>query len=101
MVACVTDGAITLESGALVVESGHHERRTPMRAAIIITLTGLLASTANAETRLLRFPDLHGDTVVVTDAGNLWPAATDGAHVHRLTSKPGASPPRPTGAGRP
>jgi len=37
-----------------------------MRTAILIVLLGLLASTADAETRLLRFPDLHGDTVVFT-----------------------------------
>jgi tricorn protease len=60
-----------------------------MRTAIIIALLGLLASTANAETRLLRFPDLYGDTVVFTYAGDLWLAATDGTNVRRLTSHPG------------
>lgn len=44
-----------------------------MRTAIIITPIGPLASTANAETRLLGFPDLHGDTVVFTCAGELPP----------------------------
>ncbi len=60
-----------------------------MRITLIATLLGLLASTAAAETRLLRFPDLHGDTVVFTYAGDLWLANTDGSNVRRLTSHPG------------
>jgi dipeptidyl aminopeptidase/acylaminoacyl peptidase len=60
-----------------------------MRTLIITTLLGLLASNATAETRLLRFPDLHGDTVVFTYAGDLWLAGTDGSNVRRLTSHPG------------
>jgi tricorn protease len=60
-----------------------------MRTTFLIVLLALLASTANAETRLLRFPDLHGNTVVFTYAGDLWLAATDGSNVRRLTSHPG------------
>ena len=60
-----------------------------MRAIVIATLLGLLASTAAAETRLLRFPDLYGDTVVFTYAGDLWLANTEGTNVRRLTSHPG------------
>jgi tricorn protease len=60
-----------------------------MRATIIATLLSLLASTAAAETRLLRFPDLYGDTVVFTYAGDLWLANTEGTNVRRLTSHPG------------
>ena len=60
-----------------------------MRATVIATLLSLLASTAAAETRLLRFPDLYGDTVVFTYAGDLWLANTDGTNVRRLTSHPG------------
>ena len=60
-----------------------------MRIAAIATLLGLLASTAIAETRLLRFPDLHEDTVVFTYAGDLWLANTNGTNVRRLTSHPG------------
>jgi tricorn protease len=60
-----------------------------MRILIITTLLGLAASTTGAETRLLRFPDLHGDTVVFTYAGDLWLADTDGDNVRRLTSHPG------------
>ncbi|MGB5447412.1 MAG: S41 family peptidase [Woeseiaceae bacterium] len=60
-----------------------------MRAIVIATLLGLLAATASAETRLLRFPDLYGDTVVFTYAGDLWLANLDGTNVRRLTSHPG------------
>ena len=60
-----------------------------MRAIVIATVLGLLSSTAAADTRLLRFPDLHGDTVVFTYAGDLWLANTDGENVRRLTSHPG------------
>jgi len=60
-----------------------------MRTAITIAFLGFLASTAAADTRLLRFPDLHGDTVVFTYAGDLWLADTAGANVRRLTSHPG------------
>ena len=60
-----------------------------MRTAIITLLLGLLASAAAADTRLLRLPDLHGDTVVFTYAGDLWLAGTDGNNVRRLTSHPG------------
>jgi tricorn protease len=60
-----------------------------MRITVIATLLGLLASTAAAETRLLRFPDLYEDTVVFTYAGDLWLATADGKNVRRLTSHPG------------
>ena len=60
-----------------------------MRTAIITLLLGSLASAAAADTRLLRFPDLHGDTVVFTYAGDLWLAGIDGSKVRRLTSHPG------------
>ncbi len=60
-----------------------------MRITAIATLLGLLASTALAETRLLRFPDLYDNTVVFTYAGDLWLANTDGTNVRRLTSHPG------------
>jgi tricorn protease len=60
-----------------------------MRALIVTTVLSLFASTSTAETRLLRFPDLHGDTVVFTYAGDLWLADADGSDARRLTSHPG------------
>ena len=42
-----------------------------------------------AQTRLLRFPDLHGDQVVFTYAGDLWKAPLQGGTAVHLTSAPG------------
>ncbi len=52
-------------------------------------LSALLAKSAAAETRLLRFPDVHGDRIVFTYAGDLWTASTSGGAATRLTSHPG------------
>src|SRR5262245_10386347 len=46
-------------------------------------------SGAIAQTRLLRFPDVHGDRVVFTYGGDLWTASTSGGMAMRLTSHPG------------
>jgi tricorn protease len=48
-----------------------------------------LAATARAQTKLLRFPNVHGDTVVFSYAGDLWTASTAGGRATRLTSHPG------------
>ncbi len=40
-------------------------------------------------TKLLRFPDLHGDRVAFTYAGDIWLAPADGGTATRLTSHPG------------
>lgn len=52
-------------------------------AASLLTLTPL------AQTKLLRFPDVHGDKVVFTYGGDLWMAATSGGTATRLTAHPG------------
>jgi tricorn protease len=49
----------------------------------------LMPATAAAETRLLRFPDIHGDRVVFTYAGDLWTAPATGGAAVRLTAHPG------------
>jgi tricorn protease len=46
-------------------------------------------SRSDAQTRLLRFPDLHGDKVVFTYAGDLWSAPASGGLAARLTAHPG------------
>jgi tricorn protease len=63
------------------------------------TWTGVLAlasvyalgtgSRSHADTKLLRFPDLHGDKVVFTYAGDLWTAPAGGGLASRLTAHPG------------
>jgi tricorn protease len=51
----------------------------------------LVAAVAQADegTRLLRFPDIHGDQVVFSYGGDLWLASTDGGMARRLTAHPG------------
>lgn len=55
--------------------------------AAFAALTG--ASGAGAQTKLLRFPDIHGDKVVFSHAGDLWTAPTAGGLAARLTNHPG------------
>ena len=47
------------------------------------------ASPAAAQSKLLRFPDIHGDRVVFTHGGDLWLAPAAGGTATRLTSHPG------------
>ncbi|HEX6188823.1 MAG TPA: S41 family peptidase [Pyrinomonadaceae bacterium] len=47
------------------------------------------ATTAAAQTKLLRFPDIHGDRVAFTYAGDLWTAPANGGSAVRLTAHPG------------
>jgi tricorn protease len=49
----------------------------------------LFFSTANAQTKLLRFPDLYEDRVAFTYAGDLWTAPASGGSAIRLTAHPG------------
>ncbi len=47
------------------------------------------ATSVFAQTRLLRFPDIHKDFVVFTYAGDLWRAPSVGGTAFRLTAHPG------------
>ena len=49
----------------------------------------LLPAIGSAGTKLLRFPDVHGDQVVFSYGGDLWKAATAGGLATRLTAHPG------------
>ncbi len=54
-----------------------------------VVAAGAMAQ-ADDDTRMLRFPDLHGDRVVFSYAGDLWIAGIDDAvPARRLTSHPG------------
>ena len=55
--------------------------------ALGVALTG--TTWASAQTKLLRFPDIHGDKVVFTYGGDLWLARTSGGTAWRLTAHPG------------
>jgi len=55
----------------------------------VSALFNLFAAPASAQTKLLRFPDVHGDKVVFCYAGDLWIASTSGGTATRLTAHPG------------
>ena len=44
---------------------------------------------APPEMRLMRWPSIHGETIVFTYGADLWVAKTDGGYARRLTSHPG------------
>lgn len=56
---------------------------------ILLAVTALGAVGAQGQTKLLRFPDIQGDRVVFTYAGDLWLAPATGGTATRLTSHPG------------
>lgn len=69
-----------------------HSRQLVMRILFPTTALALLLLTvqvAAAQTKLLRFPDIHGDRVVFTYGGDLWTASANGGSAIRLTSHPG------------
>src|SRR3954470_9811571 len=49
----------------------------------------LLAICSQAQTKLLRFPDVFGDRVVFTYGGDLWTTSATGGTATRLTAHPG------------
>lgn len=57
----------------------------------IASLIALIVATpsAQAQTRLLRFPAIHGDRVSFTYGGDLWTAPASGGTATRLTTHPG------------
>jgi len=55
----------------------------------VLALASLLSLSAAAQTKLLRFPDIHGDKVVFTYGGDLWTASASGGAATRLTAYPG------------
>src|SRR5579864_3517531 len=64
---------------------------SPRKLVAVLCLCFALsfAASSNAQTKLLRFPDVHGNKVVFTYAGDLWLASTSGGAATRLTAHPG------------
>ena len=58
-----------------------------MLSAIAVAL--FLVVCTQAQTKLLRFPDVYGDRVVFTYGGDLWTTSTSGGTATRLTAHPG------------
>jgi tricorn protease len=54
----------------------------------LITAAALI-TVASAQTKLLRFPDIHANQVAFTYGGDLWTAPASGGSATRLTSHPG------------
>lgn len=59
------------------------------RLAVGVVALLMWAWPSGAQTKLLRFPDIHDDKVVFTYGGDLWLAATSGGTATRLTAHPG------------
>ena len=59
------------------------------RALLFILIALFVACSTKAQTKLLRFPDVHGDKVVFTYGGDLWLSSTSGGLATRLTAHPG------------
>ncbi len=60
-----------------------------LRILPVVSLGLCVAVAAQAQTKLLRFPDIQGDRVAFCHAGDLWTAPDAGGIATRLTSHPG------------
>ena len=56
---------------------------------VLFTMSAAAGMAAEDGTRLLRYPDIHGDTVVFAYGGDLWKASAAGGTATRLTAHPG------------
>ncbi|HUJ39227.1 MAG TPA: S41 family peptidase [Candidatus Acidoferrales bacterium] len=59
------------------------------RVALLCALACAFALPSRAQTKLLRFPDIHDDRIVFVYAGDLWVAPVAGGTATRLTAHPG------------
>ena len=57
--------------------------------AALSTLTAAEPPQADGLARLLRFPDIHGETIAFVYAGDIWTVPASGGIARRLTSHPG------------
>lgn len=65
-------------------------RLVPCLFILTIAFALLIAATpAAAQTKLLRFPAIHGDKIAFTYAGDIWTAPAAGGTAARLTAHPG------------
>ena len=58
-------------------------------SVVFIAFLFCVSMSAQAQTKLLRFPDISGDRTVFTYGGDLWTAPASGGSAIRLTSHPG------------
>jgi tricorn protease len=64
-------------------------KRSRVTGRLLVLAALLLPAAGQAQTRLLRFPTIHGDRVAFTYAGDLWTAPVTGGAATRLTAHPG------------
>ncbi|HUK14701.1 MAG TPA: S41 family peptidase [Thermoanaerobaculaceae bacterium] len=64
-------------------------RPNRFRTLSVVTVLWLAASVASAQTKLLRFPAVHGDRVAFCYAGDIWTAPVAGGTATRITAHPG------------
>ncbi|MGE3376438.1 MAG: S41 family peptidase [Vicinamibacteria bacterium] len=57
--------------------------------ALAAAAAHLLAGPAAAQTKLLRFPDIHENTLAFTYGGDIWTASAGGGAASRVTAHPG------------
>lgn len=60
-----------------------------IRISALFLVLFTVTTAAYGQTKLLRFPDIRGDRVVFTYAGDLWTAPSSGGNAIHLTSHPG------------
>ena len=63
--------------------------RTRIVRSVVCAAVLLSAQSVSAQTKLLRFPAIHGDRVTFTYGGDLWSASSSGGTATRLTTHPG------------
>jgi tricorn protease len=78
----------------MYVSNLYSGRSEPMgrRGLLVFVLACLLvagAAEASDESRLMRFPDIHGDKIVFTHGNDLWIVPTTGGTATHLTTSPG------------
>jgi tricorn protease len=61
----------------------------PLLALFVALASFAPAAPAGAQTKLLRFPDIHGDRVAFSYGGDIWSAPATGGTATRLTAHPG------------
>jgi len=65
-------------------------RRFPVLTCVAAAAAVIAAAApSHGQTKLLRFPDIYGDTVAFSYAGDLWKAPATGGTAVRLTAHPG------------
>jgi tricorn protease len=64
-------------------------RRLPQFLVVSLSVLLLAGGVCQAQTKLLRFPDIHGDKIAFCYAGDIWLAPANGGTATRLTAHPG------------